>query len=218
MALVGAGAIASALIACYGGEVLPPPDDDVPFDASIAKDASVDAGTDAVVTEGGSSGTDAGGAKYVFVTKQTFAGDFGGIIPASNVCKMASAVSSKLAGRSFTAWVSDSTANVAALFDPTDGPYVRLDGVVVAKSFAALAGGALDAPIDVDETGAKTASLYVWTGSKADGTATAIDCNGWAQQSGELGTAGSTQASDEGWSRSVELTCVTLAPLYCVEN
>ncbi|MBK6698138.1 MAG: hypothetical protein IPG50_39025 [Myxococcales bacterium] len=86
--------------------------------------------------------------KRVFVTSATYTGLLGGTAGADAKCQ-GLADAAHIGGR-FKAWVT----SPATRFLHSRGPYVRVDDVVVANSWADLADGVLAAPISRTETGA----------------------------------------------------------------
>ncbi len=93
--------------------------------------------------------------KIVFITSTIFAdGNLGGIVGADAECQ-ALADAASLSG-TFLAWLSDSLGNSPATdpnFVKSEVPYLRVDGIMVASSWADLVDGSLLAPIEVDEQG-----------------------------------------------------------------
>lgn len=189
--------------------------------------AEIDAPADA------SDGDDAASAKkHVFVTSTTSAGNLGGRAGADARCATAAA-GAKLPGV-WVAWLSEAGPAVTSAPDriPHNGPFYRLDDVVIAQDKAQLLSGTLLAPIIVTETGAVLASpkeedARVWTGTHPDGTLFA-DCNKWSTTNELLfGTIGwLTHTTNGRWTDNggaapavgiVNWGCQTIARLYCFE-
>ena len=95
----------------------------------------------------------AGCAKYhrVFLTSATFDGNLGGIAGADAKCEAAAASASL--GGSWQAWLSDHVTYPALTFPQLGASYRRLDGAVIATSWADLVDGSIASPINVDESG-----------------------------------------------------------------
>lgn len=210
-------------------------DADARFDAPVA-DADVDVedtGAEIDALADGDAHEDAASAKkHVFVTSTMSAGNLGGRAGADARCATAAA-SAKLPGV-WIAWLSESGPAVTSAPDriPHNGPFYRLDGVIIAQDKARLSSGTLLAPIIVTETGAVLASpkeedARVWTGTHPDGTLFA-DCNKWSTTNELLfGTIGwLTHTTNGRWTDNggaapgvgiVNWGCQTIARLYCFE-
>jgi hypothetical protein len=155
----------------------------------------------------------------VFVTQDTYDGNFGDQAGGDTDCTNAAA----LAGLSgtWTAWLGKGSCG--ACDDPVDriidGEYQLLDGTVVANNKADLTDGTLDHAIDMDEDGNGQAGGTVWTGADADGTGTSGPgtCTVWTTNSDQiLAQTGSTSATDEEWSDTGGGNpCDRLNRLYC---
>jgi hypothetical protein len=213
-----------ACIACYGGNVLPAPDDAPPpvrdAGAVDVSDGSASTNEGGAVVEAGTSCDGGACTRYVFVTSAVVKGDFGGGAMADTICKQAASTSSLLEDRVFRAWLSQPGVDARMRFGPINGEqYVRVDGVVVAKSLLAVADGTLEAPIDRDEGGGFQEAVRVWTGTSPLGGAAAKTCLAWSTNgTGETGLAGGTEFSDGRWTQYVDLQCSQEAHLYCIED
>ena len=130
--------------------------------------------------------------RIVFLTSVTFQGDLGNDLGCDNAISLdrADCICNALAdaaelGTNFAAWLSTSAGNPAADFFPSPTAYVRVDGVMVASSWADLVDGTILHPIEVDEQGVHPGSELrgqsldlilantqrpVWTGTNTDGT------------------------------------------------
>ncbi|MEC8193380.1 MAG: hypothetical protein VX127_11640, partial [Myxococcota bacterium] len=149
----------------------------------------------------------------VFVTSEAYSSDFGGPFGADDACTGA-AEAAGLSG-SWTAFVSGGGAT--AIGRIADGPYVRLDGELIAEDRAELAGGSIRVPINVTELGGGYTG-FVCTGSSPSGSATGGstasggNCAGWTRGCGvcfgnhwyvTVGHTGYTNDDwvDRGWNR-----------------
>lgn len=162
-------------------------------------------------------------AKLIFVTGAGFKGDFGGADSASALCTTFAAEAGYEG--SFRAWLSG-VSGPADSFTPSELPYVRPDGEVVAVGLADLLDGSLDRPINVDEHGdsqadPSTCGSTVWSNTLPDGTpADGEDCGGWTMIDAVGGVA-NYNALDERWSdpsHCEPATCDKPHPLICVEQ
>ena len=108
--------------------------------------------------------------RVAFVTSASYPTNFGGLTYADTQCQTL-AKSVHLFG-AFLSWLADDTQSPSTRFTQSQFPYVRIDGVEIAKNWAALISGALEAPVSVDETGETVgANTEAFTGTNADGTA-----------------------------------------------
>lgn len=169
-----------------------------------------------------SSGTCVAGqcAMRAFVTSETFYGNFGGLAGADQKCQ-ALADAANLGGK-FRAWLSDSNTPIAARFPPSQGPYMRVDGVLIANDSSELAlGGTLQNPISVDETGAQapaSVSPYAWTGQGTDRFGDVSYCDDWTSNSTDASGLIGTFTSVEDWQNTlVAADCSIQMHLYCFE-
>jgi hypothetical protein len=132
----------------------------------------------------------------VFVTKDEFDGNLGGLAGADALCQ--AAADEALLGGTWTAWLSDSTEN--AIDRIPDGQYQLLDGTQVANDKADLTDGKLKAAIILNEFALPTAGS-VWTGTEANGTDTGSNCNDWTDNSSEsVGDWGFAANTNEFWT------------------
>ena len=121
----------------------------------------------------------------------------------------------------YRAWLtgeqSPDTNPPAFRFVHSFGPYVLVDGTVVADDFQGLTSGALLAPINLDENG-DVAAVEVWTNVATDGTRldSANTCdnfrNGTAAFQGVFGISTETGSS---WTNAGLDTCEQPKALYC---
>lgn len=198
------------------------------FDAGSSEQ---DAGGDALADDAGGeseAGSDTDGAapthKRVFVTSGLFSPDFGDFDASNTRCQ---AAADKVGlGGSWVAWLSrDGKRAIDAL--TFDGRYELLNQVPIAENKAALIGGTLAAPIDVMENGEKApADNGVWTGTLGNGNL-GDSCSNWTDKSIlKLGTMGSVEKTDEGWTArdgqplvsAKSWQCSQTGRLYCFER
>jgi len=189
--------------------------------------ASSDASPDAPKPETGPTGGCNGGAgcaRVVFVTSTTFLPyAFGSLAEADTRCNTLASKSpnKRVSGRSYVAWLSDSTASPSTRMVHGTAEYVRPDEVRIAKNFADLTSGApLDNAIAVDEQD-ETQAGFVWTGTGPSGASSGSDCGDWSNAYG-VGTLGTISASKPRWTNSSPVDdgfCTTdVARLYCFEK
>ncbi len=179
-------------------------------------------------SESSSDPVDAG-AKYVFVSSALFTGNLGGLEGADAKCQ-ALAASAGLAG-AFRAWLSDSTGSPATRFTRSAGPYLLLNGTIVANDWAQLTSGTLAHVIDRTELnvlatptaapsdGAAPSILYVWTNTLENGKIDNLSahCSDWSLASPSVyGNRGYIPSVDYGWTTGTNGPCQLTSALYCV--
>jgi hypothetical protein len=168
------------------------------------------------------SGTTA--PRRMFVTSQSYTGDFGGVAAADSICN--TLAKAAILGGTWKSFLSDSTAGAMDRLQEL-GPWYRVEagGQRTTKVFNNRTGftvGALAAPNN--EYGASIAtSVRVWTGTRADGgTDGAQTCSEWTATTG-YGTDGnpnSLLATGPKWMHSAEgaAPCTLAKRLYCFEQ
>jgi hypothetical protein len=191
-------------------------------------DAPVDASPDTTSGSGNDAGPDApvidaGAALRVFVSSKTYDGNLGGALGADGICKTL-AMQAGLGG-TWMAWVSDATTSPSQRFTKSTVPYRRLDGAVVASSWATLTSGLSNA-IDVDETNASLATAdnnasKTWTATTTAGTLGSSSCGGFASNAstttGEVGHC--TGTGTVNWTAAYTTeTCSVPNHIYCFEQ
>jgi hypothetical protein len=99
------------------------------------------------------------------------------------------------------------------------GPYVLVDGTIVANDWSDLTDGALAAPINLNEKGEFT-SVDVWTNAAADGTrlnaTSESTCGNFGSSESTLtGAFGVSTETGATWTNSGVDTCDQMKALYC---
>jgi hypothetical protein len=121
----------------------------------------------------------------VFVTSEGYSTGFGGPAGADAACTDAADAAGL--GGTWTAFISGGGAT--AISRVADGPYVRMDGELIAEDRADLSDGNIRVPINITELDSGY-SGFVCTGSSASGTATGGstasggNCAGWTRDCG----------------------------------
>ncbi len=166
------------------------------------------------------------GPKRVFVTSRQVYGDLvsvargaDGVVSGDTVCQV-SADAAGLGG-TWKAWLSSDTID-AIDHIRGNGPWARLDGVVLFPDHASLAGAPLDA-INVDETGETVSCLYtspyVWTGTRIGGRWNLDDCVGWTEMDSDWETDTGSACDPTKWTRGAEVRwCSSESRLFCFEQ
>jgi hypothetical protein len=176
--------------------------------------------------------------RHVFVTSQAFVpGELGGLMGADDICRKL-AVSAGLSS-SYAAWLSDDTGSPVSRFPLHVGPYVLVDGTVVANNWSDLTSGVLRHPIDLNEMGGPPGSGVgniardvVWTDTSPSGALSTLaagdgSCSDWSDPSGTTVVIGSSDLSSMDWTEggressdpgTTPTICDGTADLYCFEQ
>lgn len=156
--------------------------------------------------------------QLAFVTSTgTANANFPGLAGGDAICADA-ASSAGLAGV-WVAWLSNAGIDAADRLIG-DGPFRRIDGVLIAANRVALLDGTLDAPISIDENGnpVPVGSANVWTGTESDGGRSISTCLGWTVDSG-IGTTGMADRTDFRWTTGFSSGCGNSdTRLYCFQQ
>ena len=164
------------------------------------------------------SSTDAGMTEWrVFRTATVQNANLGGIAGADAICA-AQALGAGLEGE-FKAWLSTIGSPVADRVTQSVGPYVLVDGTLVANDWDDLVDGSILAPINLDASGVERAG-EVWTGTLASGASYPDDdCAGF-NSVGTTGVAlcGATNSTTATWTENITPACSTQLGLYCIEQ
>lgn len=158
------------------------------------------------------------GGAQVFLTAAPSTGALGGLPGADAKCVAAATAAGLPAPWSFVAWLSDSGSDARDRLT-YDGPWVRLDGVLVASGKSDLVDGTLHAPINLTETGAWLGYYGVWTGTQSGGTYLGTDCEGWTSSAAATqGRYGAANRANPNWTSNATLACDYGGRLYCFSN
>ncbi len=175
------------------------------------------------------------GACRVFATSQRYDGDLGGVAGADAKCQALADASPLTQGGTYKAWISETSIASSPGRRFTNlrrtGPYVRVDGVVVATSWADLTrpvpegNPILRALINLDENGGTAPSIHAWTYTLWTGFPNnepdleGRDCDKWTtSSSGVYGSFGGTYLGERRWTRLGTDLCDNQFALYCFEQ
>jgi hypothetical protein len=163
----------------------------------------------------------------VFVTSATFGADLGGVTGADAKCQ-AAADAAGLVGRTWTAWISDSTGD--AIDRIPNGRYRLLDDTLVAldKDDLVTPNG-LFPPVDpqdqiflrnginINELGEIVVSQDAWTGTETTGRARPQEtCSDWTDNQSGLGLVGINDQTGLEWTAFGSPPCdLAQNALYC---
>ena len=149
-----------------------------------------------------------------FVTSTRVTADLGGVAGADTICQM-HAQSAGLAG-TYRAWLASSAGSAPSRLGAARG-WRRADGLPIADTAASLLGDPrLFYLLTVNERGARTYATYVWTGTRADGSASAETCGDWTSPAeGQWGATGNGNLASIAWTAGGRNECATAQPLYC---
>ena len=171
--------------------------------------------------------------RVAFITSASYPTNFGGLTNAETQCQTL-AQAAHLVG-AFLPWLADDTQSPSTRFTQSQVPYVRLDGVEIAKNWSGLISGTLEAPIAVDEKGHPVASgTEAFTGANADGTVLpklTVNsqtgdqcCNGWTTTQSSIPPwegVGDALATSSQWSLATNTGiggCGNAERLYCFQQ
>lgn len=170
--------------------------------------------------------------RYVFVTSETFWGDFAA--SSGNIdywCSHLAAVAG-LQGPfefRFKPWISTSDASAADRLFHSPGRYLLVNDLVFAESWDDLVAGNILNPLTVTEK-SETLNAGVWTDTRPDGTAILPDggnhCGDWTDDTFFTNHAffGVTNQTDADWTLFDDIPevtprdCGSWAALYCFES
>ncbi len=193
--------------------------------ALTAGGASGSAGSGSEMAGTGAQSGATGGTssvKRVFVTSQTFDGDFkaygntgdaDGLKGANTVCMQAAAAAGL--GGTWVAWLSV-TGNDAINRVADVAPWFLVDGTTKAFDTHAQLGAPANAPVNMSEHG-DIVSGPAWTGTTLQGTAHSARCGEWKNNGTSLGAWGDTGNAFD-WSYKDTQYCSKTARLYCFEQ
>jgi len=174
--------------------------------------------------------------KKVFVTSETFQGNFGGLDGADAICTQLAGAAG-LSG-TYRAWLGDTDEGPWERFTHATHPYALVDGTLIASSWEQLTDGTLLAPISVDEFGQQvplvpipsgTESGAVWTNVQTSGKSrsqfpegnpdSSVDfhCYDWTRLD-TTGNTGKSYATSSAWTGEVRFACESTLRLYCFEQ
>ncbi len=157
--------------------------------------------------------------KLVFVSS-LHRGELGGVSGADTICQ-AEAERFNLSG-TFQAWIAGGTPQSApaSRFTRNPGPYVLVDGTIIAQDWDDLVDGEIDAPIRLHANGGSlTGRSYVFTNVADNGTqADATDhCDNWTSNRGPVRIGRAVSTNDD-WTDGHNELCENMARLYCFEK
>ena len=166
--------------------------------------------------------------KTVFISSANGSGNLGswpeaggstGIAAGDAICQNLAAAAGLASAGSFKAWLSDSATDGADRLT-SDGPWVRVDGMMVAESKTALINSALLTSIDVTEDGVYRGGAAVYTGTSGTGSRTASLCADWSDGTGSSNATygNSNVIATALWTEAGSLPCSNLVYIYCFED
>jgi hypothetical protein len=163
-------------------------------------------------------------SKIIFVTPPDYTGNLGGVAGADAICQ-GIADSAGLTG-TFLAWIADSTeaSSPAQRFIHNEGPYILVDGTVIANNWTDLTDGLLRSPIDLDSLGNLVEGLpEVWTNVTWDAKTAypwkTHNCYDWSSKLRAVrGNFGDRDMTNSEWTQLWFRPCFRKLSLYCVQN
>jgi hypothetical protein len=167
-------------------------------------------------------------ARKIFVTSVSGNGNLGswpdsggatGLAGADAICRARARAGGLANAERFEALISDYAPNTAANRITSAGPWVRLDGVLVADDEADLFDDSLHAPLTVTELGTYLSTDDgAWTGTSSSGGDTSSDCTYWTTGSSSVfGSIAKTDVSVR-WLGAWASSCNSSRRLVCLED
>lgn len=156
-------------------------------------------------------------SKRVFVTSTTYNGNLGGLTGADSKCQ-ARANAANLGG-SWKAWLADAANSPQTTFNKFNGPYKRIDGVIVANSWKDLTDGSLQNGINITEIGRTSYNNTLWANTSYYGGPGGPNCKSWRSAlSTDSGTGATAGVTTSDWAGYGVKQCTSNMPLYCFEQ
>lgn len=180
---------------------------------------------------------------YAFVTSQAYDGnlvqrasDLGlaptdGLDAADKLCKYLAdrSTNTNVRGKSWKAWLSDSTNSPSTRFNQSTIPYQLVNGTtVVANNWTDLTDGSIQNRININESGVvNIAAQTVWTVTDQTGAKETFDkpslaCDNWSNSTNRYlaNGMGDNSYTDSKWTANgwLQYTCNQQAYLYCFEQ
>jgi len=186
--------------------------------------------------------------QYVFTTSSSGAGEIGqwaaasgsglfGTEAADFICQLGASGAGLPNPASYVAWMSDAqddaycrahglTGQVASDcgasggLPDSAGPWLRTDGQLFGGSLSEIVtSGEIYRPVALGASGGLVGSpSAVWTGTKADGTASEFNCSNWTSASSGSGLIGDSLSSTDFWTDQGAAACFTPARLNCLST
>jgi hypothetical protein len=160
-----------------------------------------------------------------------------GLAAGNRICQNLAAAAHLANASTFQAWLSDASTDAACNIKarsghpPTcgaftvnnPGPWARTDGAPFARSVASLTAGEVLTIPRFDENGsALPVDVFVWTGTRPNGTLNPLDCSDSAgaawNDTGALGAAGNLGYGPAEWTERSFADCTLEAHLYCFQH
>jgi hypothetical protein len=179
------------------------------------------------------------GAKRAFMTSAAgngylrgwpAAGTSTGIEAGHTICRTLAAAAGLANPTHYKAWLGGKDPGATTTTGPSpsdaltsDGPWERVDGVLLAWNKAALTGTLLLTGLAIDETGADlgaAAQARAWTGEhRGYGFLDQTTCANWGSHDGSYGgVQGFALDASEAWSHDSIQPCDSIYHLYCFED
>jgi hypothetical protein len=164
--------------------------------------------------------------REAFVSDLSFSANLGasplagattGVAAGDAICRNLATAANLYLPQSFKAFLSDGTMSAVNHFQ-FDGPWLRHDGLKFADNLAQIAGGTVNLPLNVTQTGLYLGNYGAWTGATAAGGIGANHCNSWTSTAG-IGNTASVFANGPGWAGNFPNTsCATMFTLFCLSD
>ncbi|MGB6366759.1 MAG: hypothetical protein WBG93_08005 [Thermoanaerobaculia bacterium] len=162
--------------------------------------------------------------KLVFITTSGYGGNLGGLDGADTICQTL-AHNAGLPG-TYKAWLSDDTGSPSTRFVQHTGPYILVDGTIVADSWSDLVDctnpNCLQNPITLTAGGSSLPAVPMWTNTNTDGTGSSSnDCLDWTSGGccATWGGTGQNAFVDANWTfDGSSAQCFNARHLFCFQQ
>jgi hypothetical protein len=151
---------------------------------------------------------------YMFLTKERFTGDLGGLNGAERLCNE-SAAAAGLPGK-YIAWLTTSDSKASARLGSAGG-WIRPDGKPLLRNSGALSGWQFYYMPLLDEYGNPAVAPQYWSGISEQGDADVGNCNKFTTSaSTSTSRAGVADVADRYWAAGSASPCNQSLSLMCV--
>jgi hypothetical protein len=180
-----------------------------------------DAGTKCEIGGSVCAGATCQVGKRAFISRAVFPASFGNAQSADLECSRIAQTAGF--GSNWAAWLSDDDSSPSTRFTKPTTPYFRLDGTIIAPSYASLTSGSIAGGIAFDEMGvlfaANDGALF-WTSTLENGTVFAgRHCEGWTSTAvSSFARFNNPHAAGSYWSQGYDAQCSGMHSLLCFEQ
>jgi hypothetical protein len=164
--------------------------------------------------------------KHVFATSTAGTGNLStwadaggqtGLAAGDKICQARATAAGLANPTTYKAWLSTFSINAVDRLTSV-GPWVRLDGVVIADSKADLTDGVLFTAVTFNEYGVGN-DTFLYTGTAATGLSSGFTCVNWTSAgAGDAAHKGRQDFATSRWTDDGTMACSTSGRLICFED